>query len=157
MACSFDSHRDSVKVGTVVLPPLEKKKVRHREGACRADSQLGSTELEEEPWAPCSDPGQCVAYAPQWYKQCVIAFADGAEEGLTPGEVTDVFAEQVNCEWTLKTQWLWVGHSRWRTQVVGATAVGMCKVCLESGAWGPRGCWEVRLKSLEFTGLWIVG
>lgn len=46
MARSFDSHRDSVKVGTVVTPPLWKKKLRHGEGECRADTQRVSTELE---------------------------------------------------------------------------------------------------------------
>lgn len=65
--------------------------------------------------------------------------------------MTDVLAEKVNCEWTLKTRCrgldaLGGGHS-----VLGAIAVRKRKVCLNSAAGGPRGCWEVRLKSQEFT------
>ena len=66
--------------------------------------------------------------------------------------MTDVFAEQVTCERTLETQWCGgldiPGGGR---GVIGAIAVGKRKVCLESAARGPKGCWEVRLKSQEFT------
>lgn len=85
------------------------------------------------------------------FKQCLITFGDRAEEGLIPGKVVDVFAEEVNCEWTLKTQWCCrldiLGGGR---SVIGAIAVGKHRGCLESAAGGPRGCWEVRLKSQEF-------
>lgn len=79
-----------MRVGTVVVPTLWMKKLRHREGKSFPNvTQLISAELEYEPRPPVLIQGNLWQMPPEWYKPCLSSFIDCEEGRLIPGKMIE--------------------------------------------------------------------